>query len=30
MNALWSDVATLAFNFYSRVLFVLNMAEKQS
>ncbi len=26
----WSDVATLAFTFCSRVLFVLNMAEKQS
>ncbi len=31
MNAtLWSDVAILAFTFCSRVLFVLNMAEKQS
>ncbi len=26
----WSDVAILAFNFCSRVLFVLNIAEKQS
>ncbi len=26
----WSDVAILAFTFCSRVLFVLNMAEKQS
>ncbi len=31
MNAtLWSDVAILVFTFCSRVLFVLNMAEKQS
>ncbi len=29
-NALWSDDAILAFTFCSRVLFVLNMAEKQS
>ncbi len=28
MNALWSDDAILAFTFYSRVLFVLSMAEK--
>ncbi len=28
MNVLWSDDAILAFTFYSRVLFVLNMAEK--
>ncbi len=26
----WSDDAILALNFCSRVLFVLNMAEKQS
>ncbi len=26
----WSDVAILAFNFCSTVLFGLNMAEKQS
>ncbi len=26
----WSDVAILAFTSYSRVLLVLNMAEKQS
>ncbi len=26
----WSDVAILAFTFCSRVLFVLNMAEKQT
>ncbi len=30
MNALWSDDAILAFTFFSRVLFVLNIAEKQS
>ncbi len=30
MNTLWSDVVILAFNFCSKVLFVLNMAEKQS
>ncbi len=26
----WSDVAILAFTFWSKVLFMLNMAEKQS
>ncbi len=30
MNPLWSDVAILAFTFCSKVLFVSNMAEKQS
>ncbi len=30
MNTLWIDDAILVFTFYSRVLFVLNMAEKQS